>query len=167
MRTSRCGGFTFVDHCVPGAVAEPSEFECVVIDSAETANVNLADSAAPPTRTQTGKKAKAAVKRREFLKIALVESFGGILSRDLPNPFVACIHSWGFPGAPPQEGKEEGASWSLGSSVLTVWGLGFRVLGFRVWGCFFFVGSRVTNRLGMFRELLMKGYRRVTTQWRD
>ncbi|CAE7616962.1 unnamed protein product, partial [Symbiodinium pilosum] len=47
-----------------GAVAEPSEFECVVIDSAETANVNLADSAAPPTRTQTGKKAKAAVKRK-------------------------------------------------------------------------------------------------------
>ncbi|CAE7357453.1 unnamed protein product, partial [Symbiodinium pilosum] len=47
-----------------GAVAKVSEVECAVIDSADTSNVDLADLAAPPTRTQSGKKAKAAVKRK-------------------------------------------------------------------------------------------------------
>ena len=45
----------------------------MIIDSVNTTFDNV-DSAAPPTRTQTEKKAKAAVKRREFCKIALIES---------------------------------------------------------------------------------------------
>ena len=101
-------------------MAKVSEVECAVIDSADTSNVDLADLAAPPTRTQSGKKAKAAVKRKVFFKIAPVESFRGILSRDLPNPFCNLHTLLGFSGVPPQEGREEGASWCLGLGVLAV-----------------------------------------------